>query len=430
MNIDSIDELNLFMREFQKHTIQENILRNKIKNEKVRNFSIFNILNLSSKEKYHTKFLAYLLNPYSGHGQGSLFLDEFMKCVKEERKDFLGTVSSEDDIKVHAEYYYRYFEDGRYNSGYIDIILIKNDKPYFAIENKIYASELYNDREEKWQCERYFDFISKFSVFPNKNIPVLYLTLRGDSSFSNKKAIPISYCETISRFLLRVLPLIRCKVVESVVQQYRLAILDLMNLRGNDMSVLDGLALNFLTQGDNYENARKISEMVSKFGDSMTLAFFNTLKRELENLKEDRMVVQMWPMQISGNKEKGVYLSYGFGSRFYSVFGFPADKSIVDRNDDPGVPWLGVFVTTPGDAALYDAIKVAVAPWFSNKGIKPLEGGYRYPAYSAAPEWPVMEPKDFSSLLGVEGERYAGILAVSMIELLNIVSKAIEQSRL
>lgn len=429
MDVENSDELNGFMRDFEEYYPVENVYRNKKKGKSVAKFSIFDVLGLRKKEKIHTKFLAYLLNPYSGHGQGSLFIEKFIECVIAEHKGFSGTISPKDDVRVGAEYYYNYNDGSEKKSGYIDIIVIKNGAPYWAIENKIDAQESYNGQEDKWQCERYFDFISKCCNQQDAPVPVLYLTPEGRKSYSGEKALSISFDKTIRSFLLRSLPLIECKIIEHAVWQYRTTVLELTKQRRGEMEILNGFALNFLTENNNYENAKKISEMVGKFGDSMTLSFFNALQDRLKRIVAGSMAVNMEPFRLTRNNEKGVFLSDSYNSRFYIVFGCPADKSIIDRNDDPGVPWLGVFVKDPEDRNLFLTIQDAVTPWFKNRGIEILEGDTDYPAYSAAPEWPVQGSKDFALLLGEAGDRYAGTLAACMIELFDLASKAAEQCR-
>ena len=53
------------------------------------NFNVFRVQKMDTKEvQLHTAFLAELLNPSGSHGQGSIFLDLFIKTLNEvEHKD-------------------------------------------------------------------------------------------------------------------------------------------------------------------------------------------------------------------------------------------------------------------------------------------------------------------------------------------------------
>ncbi|MFP3040578.1 PD-(D/E)XK nuclease family protein [Treponema primitia] len=109
------------------------------------NFNIFEILNLSTDELKHSKFIATLLDPKGAHGQGEIFLKCFLNLIDKD-------VPSDDDLKkieVDKEF--------SIESGRIDILL-HSDKFEIINENKIYA----NDQPK--QLSRYNDYLSKYKT--------------------------------------------------------------------------------------------------------------------------------------------------------------------------------------------------------------------------------------------------------------------------
>ncbi|MDR3266147.1 MAG: PD-(D/E)XK nuclease family protein [Tannerella sp.] len=155
-------------------------------------FNIFKVINLTTDEvRIHSAFIAELLNPKGSHGQGTIFLELFVK-QKHLNCDFLdianAKVTAEENIGKKTE-----TEGGR-----IDILITDNNT-CIAIENKIYAGDQEN------QLVRYANYCKKYN--PSQ---LLYLTLEGkdasDDSAQDKngdtaKYIRISYEDDIIKWL-------------------------------------------------------------------------------------------------------------------------------------------------------------------------------------------------------------------------------------
>ena len=122
------------------------------------NFNIFNILNLTSDEVRHTKFIAMLLNPKGEHNMGNLFLNFFIKKI--DIAEFRDIDISNSEVK--AEY--------SFGNGQIDILITTNNKK-IIIENKIYA------KDQDKQLLRYHNF--------DKSAIILYLTPSGKEPDNN-----------------------------------------------------------------------------------------------------------------------------------------------------------------------------------------------------------------------------------------------------
>ena len=111
-------------------------------------FNIFSILNIETDEvKTHSAFLAELLNPKGSHGQGNIFIDEFVKNILHINN--LDTKNAE----VTVEYSIGQITEDYKQGGRIDI-LIRFHKPDFLIliENKIDAGD------QPYQLFRYNSF--------------------------------------------------------------------------------------------------------------------------------------------------------------------------------------------------------------------------------------------------------------------------------
>jgi len=128
-------------------------------------FNVFSIIRKSHDETAHSAFLASLLNPTGGHGQGLWFLNKFLDRAK------LAEFHGDQNIRVFREYTrFRDTDNGRKRDS--ADIYIKSRTRAIIIENKIYAGD------QRRQIERYVQ-VAKDESFTLKNITVIYLTLNG-----------------------------------------------------------------------------------------------------------------------------------------------------------------------------------------------------------------------------------------------------------
>ena len=140
------------------------------------NFNIFNDLGLISDEvRLHSSIIAALLNPHGTHGQGSIYLSEFLKvlakaCKGRIKADFLDVDSQSLSVQVEKSIGAVTNETG----GRIDLY-ITDTRHRIIIENKIYAGDQSN------QLKRYWNYgISKAKEpTPESTFILVYLTLDG-----------------------------------------------------------------------------------------------------------------------------------------------------------------------------------------------------------------------------------------------------------
>lgn len=148
-----------------KPIVEGNERRRKEKEKKGDFFNIFSILRAETDEvKTHSAFLAELLNPNGSHGQGDLFLKNFLKMI----------VSDEDLITENAEVYIEYsigsISEDYKSGGRLDILIRLPKSNYIIlIENKIDAGD------QPYQLLRY----NKYAKETKCKYKLLYLTKDG-----------------------------------------------------------------------------------------------------------------------------------------------------------------------------------------------------------------------------------------------------------
>lgn len=109
--------------------------RNENQRTKAEDINIFEILGFTDDEVRHSKFLAWLLGPEETHAQGNLFFKHFLK-------------SAELPVK-YADLPYKVKTEVNHEESRIDIE-IKSEKNFLIhIENKVSASEGYEQLQEK-----------------------------------------------------------------------------------------------------------------------------------------------------------------------------------------------------------------------------------------------------------------------------------------
>ena len=193
------------------------------------NFNIFNILDLTSKEMIHSKFIAMLLDPTGEHQMGSLFLKLFIETINIEECNGIDY----SDTIVETE---KTFTGGR-----IDI-LITTGNHKIIIENKIHA------KDQNTQLLRYKENY--------KNAILLYLTKKGNEpdsiSTNGMKKEKDYYCISYNKHILDWLKFCINKTnnndfLREIINQYILLVKQLTGQdRRNEMNneVLDIIAKN------------------------------------------------------------------------------------------------------------------------------------------------------------------------------------------
>lgn len=153
------------------------------------NFNVFNVLRMEEDEvRLHSRFIAELLDPRGSHGQGSAFLEMFLRQVECSLPSCSRVGAKK--ARVEAPHYIgpTLWKDEDSMGGSIDIF-ITDDARHISIENKIHHGE--GDH----QVDRYCNYR------PESNF-VLFLTPDGRRANTKKSNYaPISYGEYIVPWL-------------------------------------------------------------------------------------------------------------------------------------------------------------------------------------------------------------------------------------
>ncbi|TDJ80444.1 PD-(D/E)XK nuclease family protein [Campylobacter volucris] len=132
--------------------------------------NIFEALGVEYKENYHSKFIAYLINPKADHYQ-EIFANEFLKKIEENVKaSNFQNLTAQDVESVETEFCVK-------DNRRIDILISLKDKRYIIIENKLYA------KDQKNQLKDYINYISKkIETMDNNHENILTIYLHMDEN--------------------------------------------------------------------------------------------------------------------------------------------------------------------------------------------------------------------------------------------------------
>lgn len=172
-------------------------------------FNVFRVLGMERREvRTHSAFLAELLNPSGSHGQGAIFLRDFIEQV-------LGLppgLADQGDWEAGTELTDAWL-DGR-----LDIMLRSNKaKVVIAIENKIDALD-----QEK-QIPRYRSWLDnsfRHKGFPESQRVLVYLTIDGHKPAEGKADKCMSYKTDVRGWLRTASAKVEAPRLSDALRQY------------------------------------------------------------------------------------------------------------------------------------------------------------------------------------------------------------------
>ena len=146
------------------------------------NFDVLRILGLATREIYHSRVIAYLLDPKNQHGLGSEFLVRVLKKAELKQRNSKQPVIDwgipNDITEVDI-----FLEKSLDKYGRVDI-LVRCFGKTFLIENKVYAAESVD------QVKQYRDWLENSGTKGE----IIFLTPKGREC-SDGKAIRMSYSD-------------------------------------------------------------------------------------------------------------------------------------------------------------------------------------------------------------------------------------------
>lgn len=153
----------------------------------MKNFNIFEVLNISHLEIKHSDVLAYLFNNKESHNLKDTFLKEFIYEVE---------AASNIDLNLTLDDSYTIKREYAIPKGFVDLLLISyKHKTIIVIENKIQSKE--RDNQLKKYKEHFKDKGAGYKLV------FIYLTMN-DEKASDDEYISVNYT-TVIKSLERVL---------------------------------------------------------------------------------------------------------------------------------------------------------------------------------------------------------------------------------
>ena len=231
-------------------------------------FNVFSLLGVGHLEvKFHSPFLRNLLDPYGDHGQGAVFLREFVAVIASRLKWNVPVI---DDFPSPDEWVVRNEVEK------IDLILQSTPhKCLLFIENKINAPFRSN------QMKGYRDRLDKRNGFAYQAL-ILLAPKRYDRSDQQTKYahVVLTYEDDIVPLLTRALDRVRPEHVRGTIRQYIAAI---HSWGESDMAgELNDLG-QLLMERDNLALALDIEKILQKIKQAAEDNFWNHVEHDLQD---------------------------------------------------------------------------------------------------------------------------------------------------
>lgn len=240
---------------------------------KTKDYNIFSVLKIQSKEVLICRMIADLLNPRGQHGAGAEYLKIFLRdCTELEKMD----TKLLDQAIVTAEYS---IDDERR----IDLV-IELEKRFLPIEVKIYAAD------QKSQCFDYYQYAKRRDA----QAKVYYLTLDGhrpgnDSTSSGSQSVPeedivcLSFREHILNWLKA------CKNYENtgmvpILEQF---IQNIEQISGYTSEKVKNMVIDqLLTSGDSLRAGMQIADSINAAKAKLIRLVFAEFEKQLAEVAE------------------------------------------------------------------------------------------------------------------------------------------------
>lgn len=184
-------------------------------------FNIFQILEIKSLEKHHSRFLGELLDPRGRHGQGWTFIRRFLTKI--------GLDNINNDPRLETLPVTVKLESQITGESRTDIIVRCPPLFLIVIENKIDAGEGQSP-DGTWQLEKYRDWLDRQPGVKEKRL--IFLTTDGRESASHGEHLRLSYFDDIRHLFTCCLNEIAAPRVRYAVQQYLEAIDHIRSVQG------------------------------------------------------------------------------------------------------------------------------------------------------------------------------------------------------
>lgn len=234
-------------------------------------FNMFKVLGVDHYENTHSSIICEFLNPKGSHGLKDQFLKVFLSQVLKNDKEFeeFAILFKTGLAIAMTEYPTQH--------GRIDILIEDNKGHAIIIENKIYATDQWE------QLKRYNQFA--LDKYHEGNYRIFYLTLNGTEATKHSgegvSYMPISHSEFIIEWLEECVHIAtRYPLVRETLIQY---INHLKKLTNQDMSTQNSkdVVKVLLSSEENILAAFSIAHNIAKMKEEIIQSYFNPQMREL-----------------------------------------------------------------------------------------------------------------------------------------------------
>jgi hypothetical protein len=286
-------------------------------------FSVFEVLGVHRLEKFHSRFLASLLDPAGTHAQGSLFLERFLDhCAKKDGRFayFRNQLSGQELDRWHVR------TEELLETGRADIWLQSPSgseaKVAIIVENKIDAPE------SERQLERYGEI-----VYSRHLGALVYLTPSGAESKTcgryKDRYVRLSYSKDVVTWLTDCIATIGSPRIRETVGEY---VDSVRNLDKQEEKLMPGdeKILEYFNQAENLEAVLEIGRYANKICAELRKQFPMQLCQNLtDRLKGWRLIRRddkqnpsnfMWDWISDPARDNNKYLRPRVGHDNQSLF--------------------------------------------------------------------------------------------------------------
>lgn len=251
-------------------------------------FNIFSALWLDRRENYHSRFLAYLLDPKSDHDQGHFFLERFLRYMNKISALPQGEIVHEGTVRVEEQQY-----AGTY--GIIDFVIFLANHIVIAIENKIDHSE--GDR----QLPRYRQWLNSLGINGQKFLVFLTPNGRDPENPDDRRDARVDLCLgyfDLVKWLdecIHALPVTALRLSTVLIQYQQICKL----ISGEpDMTNIKDEILNLIRQPENLKAALEISKYLEMEKNAISEKFRANVIAELTTLLSANKITDWHAMVV------------------------------------------------------------------------------------------------------------------------------------
>lgn len=301
-------------------------LKHKIIAEKTgKNFNIFNIIGVTTREVYLCRLLCELINPKGQHYLNRLYLDLFLEYVLAlNPKDFK-------NISIERE---RVIEDLRRIDICINVVDKNNNAFTIPIEVKINAKDQENQVCD--YCHSVNDipiyYLTKYGEYPS-DVSIGYLSKDKIKCISWSKHILnwLDEC-TYHRATGERIP------IKIILQQFKVAIQQFLGQTEDSIMEISELLLENL---ENFENAQNISNSLDVAKEKIMKGFRSKLKEQLinnsyviQNSIEPAFRLQnyYWHIEIVNDKNQEARITYDKDRKIYITYNFEIEEVFAEEH--------------------------------------------------------------------------------------------------